>query len=158
MTGLVQESRQVKPGRGSDAISRLGRAAQRPFQRFTPKAFIRYLLYLPLNFIPVVGTLIFIILQGKNMGPAAHKRYFDLKRFNSRQRADFVEEKRGAYTSFGVVTSVLELIPVASILFTFTNTVGAALWAADMEQKGTTAPSLKKQSEESVGPSHTKKE
>ena len=35
--------------------------------------------------------------------------------------------------SFGVAAALLELVPVASILFAFTNTVGAALWAADME-------------------------
>jgi hypothetical protein len=40
--------------------------------------------------------------------------------------------------SFGVVATVLEMVPVASILFSFTNTVGAALWAADMEKALTT--------------------
>jgi len=38
-------------------------------------------------------------------------------------------------------------VPVASILFAFTNTVGAALWAADMEKgnmdKEGTAPELR---------------
>lgn len=49
--------------------------------------------------------------------------------------------------SFGVAAVLLELIPVASIFFTFTNTVGAALWAADMERgnvtKQGTAPNLR---------------
>ena len=44
---------------------------------------------------------------------------------------------------------LLELVPVASILFAFTNTVGAALWAADMEKgnvtKEGTAPGLREQ-------------
>ena len=51
-----------------------------PFEKFTPKAIIRfgnrqlylnirlirdrYIMYLPLNFIPVVGTAIFIFIQG----------------------------------------------------------------------------------------------
>ena len=35
--------------------------------------------------------------------------------------------------SFGVVAALLEMVPIASIVFAFTNTVGAALWAADME-------------------------
>ena len=51
--------------------------------------------------------------------------------------------------SFGVAAVMLELVPVASILFAFTNTVGAALWAADMEKgnvtKEGTAPGLKEQ-------------
>lgn len=29
---------------------------------------------------------------------------------------------------------MLELVPVVGIAFTFTNTVGAALWAADLER------------------------
>ena len=53
--------------------------------------------------------------------------------------------------SFGVAAVLLELVPVASILFAFTNTVGAALWAADME-KGIvtadgTAPQLREKAE-----------
>jgi hypothetical protein len=35
-------------------------------------------MYLPLNFIPFVGTPIFLYLQGKNYGAAAHDRYFQL--------------------------------------------------------------------------------
>ena len=73
-------------------------------------------------------------------------------------------------TSFGTVATLLEMIPVASVLFSFTNTgefqtsqlprkvweclrlttdiVGAALWAADIEAKeiemaGGTAPELR---------------
>ena len=40
---------------------------------------------------------------------------------------------------------MLEMVPVAGILFAFTNTCGAALWAADMEQKSGTAPGLREQ-------------
>ncbi len=47
--------------------------------------------------------------------------------------------------SFGVAAVLFELIPVAGIFFAFTNTVGAALWAADMEQSETTAPGLREQ-------------
>tara|TARA_R110002003_G_scaffold122_2_gene11035 strand:- start:749 stop:922 length:174 start_codon:yes stop_codon:yes gene_type:complete len=47
---------------------------------------------------------------------------------------------------------LLELVPIAGIFFAFTNTVGAALWAADMEtdqQSGgsSTAPNLRNQAE-----------
>lgn len=51
------------------------------------------------------------------------------------------------YTSFGVPAVLLELVPVAGIFFAFTNTVGAALWAADMEQEATTAPNLRNQAD-----------
>jgi len=49
--------------------------------------------------------------------------------------------------SFGIVACLLELIPIAGIFFSFTNTVGASLWAADLEQSGTTAPVLRNQAE-----------
>jgi len=37
------------------------------------------------------------------------------------------------------------MVPIAGILFAFTNTCGAALWAADMERKQGTAPALREQ-------------
>ncbi|KAL1637379.1 hypothetical protein SLS56_000517 [Neofusicoccum ribis] len=143
MTSIVSEGRQIKPG--SDPVNKLGKLLKKPFARFTPKAIIRYLIYLPLNFIPVVGTIMFVILQGRKAGPAAHARYFQLKGMNSRQKESFVDERKAAYTSFGVPAVLLELVPIAGLFFSFTNTVGAALWAADMEQSNTTAPNLREQ-------------
>jgi len=63
-TAMVKEGRQIKSG--SDPMEKLGKIIKSPFERFSPKALIRYVIYLPLNFIPVVGTVIFIILQGKH--------------------------------------------------------------------------------------------
>ena len=40
---------------------------------------------------------------------------------------------------------LLEMIPFVNLAFAFTNAVGAALWAADLEQTGTTAPHLRQQ-------------
>lgn len=61
-------------------------------------------------------------------------------------------ETRLNHPSFGVPAVLLELVPIAGIFFAFTNTVGAALWAADMEEKSqsgesTTAPNLRNQAE-----------
>jgi len=131
-TNLVSEGRQIKAG--GDNIARLGKLLKKPFAKFSPNAIIRYVLYLPLNFIPVVGTVIFIVLQGKRAGPASHTRYFQLKEWNKRQREIHIEEHRGGYTSFGVAAFLLEMIPFANLIFAFTNTVGAALWAADLEK------------------------
>jgi len=39
------------------------------------------------------------------------------------------------------------MVPVAGIFFAFTNTVGAALWAADLESHSTTAPNLRNQAD-----------
>lgn len=96
-TNLVSGGRQIQSG--GDTMARLGKMVKKPFAKFTPNAVIRYLMYLPLNFIPVVGTAIFIILQGKRAGPTAHQRYFQLKEWNQRQREAHVEQNRGGYTS-----------------------------------------------------------
>jgi uncharacterized protein involved in cysteine biosynthesis len=142
-TNLVEEGRQVKTG--GDNIARLGKLVKKPFAKFTPNALIRYLLYLPLNFIPVIGTAMFVVLQGKRNGPAAHQRYFQLKEWSKRQREVHVEQNRGGYTAFGVAAFVLEMVPFANLIFAFTNTVGAALWAADLEKSAGTALGLREQ-------------
>jgi hypothetical protein len=96
-TNLVSEGRHITSS--GDSMARLGKLIKKPFSKFTPNAIIRHLLYIPLNIIPVVGTVIFIILQGKSNGPAAHTRYFQLKQYSSSQREAHVEQSRGAYTS-----------------------------------------------------------
>jgi hypothetical protein len=58
--GLVSDGggRQLKPGGIADPIARLGKLMKKPFAKMSPAALIRSVLYLPLNFIPVVGTLV----------------------------------------------------------------------------------------------------
>ena len=47
--------------------------------------------------------------------------------------------------SFGVASTLLEMVPILGIFAVYTNTCGAALWAADLEQKSGTAPALREQ-------------
>lgn len=51
-TNIVSEGRQLKSG--GDPMARLGKILKTPFSGFSPKAIIRYFMYLPLNFIPGV--------------------------------------------------------------------------------------------------------
>jgi hypothetical protein len=62
-TKIVSEGRELKSG--PDPMQKLGKILKSPFGKFSPKALVRYVMYLPLNFIPVVGTLLFILLQGE---------------------------------------------------------------------------------------------
>ncbi|KHN98842.1 uncharacterized protein MAM_03304 [Metarhizium album ARSEF 1941] len=140
---MVREGREVKSG--SDPMKRLGKTLKSPFTKFSPTAIIRYIMYLPLNFIPVVGTAMFLFLQARARGALVHGR---LKNWSAAQRREWVERHAGAYTAFGFVATLLEMVPVANIFFTYTNTVGAALWAADIEELNTnmtdeTAPTLR---------------
>lgn len=95
-TDLVSGGRQIKAG--GDPMAKLGKLVKQPFAKFTPKALIRYFMYLPLNFIPVVGTVIFVILQGRRAGPTAHQRYFQLKGWSSSQQQQHIDEYKAAYT------------------------------------------------------------
>lgn len=65
-TALLSEGRELKGSstRGGDPMKRLGKVLRSPFEKYSPTAMIRYLLYLPLNFIPVVGTVAFVFFQG----------------------------------------------------------------------------------------------
>ncbi|CAJ2503573.1 Uu.00g109670.m01.CDS01 [Anthostomella pinea] len=151
-TGIVSEGRQLKSG--SDPIARLGKIMKSPFSKFTPKALVRYVMYLPLNFIPIVGTAIFILIQGRGRGSSVHGRYFQLKGWSQSQQQDWLERHTAPYTTFGTIATLLEMVPFASMFFAFTNTVGAALWAADIEQKNTqmtagTAPNLRESAKKS---------
>lgn len=146
-TAAVRHGREIRPG--ADPMQRLGKILVSPFERFSLTALIRYLVYLPLNFIPLVGTAVFLFLQGRNRGRLVHGRYFQLKKWSASQRSHWLEEHIGPYTAFGLVATLLEMIPLASIFFTFSNTVGAALWAADMEaldvsMADETSPTLRK--------------
>ncbi|RYO90315.1 hypothetical protein DL766_006913 [Monosporascus sp. MC13-8B] len=134
-TTVVSQGRHLKLG--GDPIARLGKMVKNPFEKFTPKALIRYIMYLPLNFIP-----------GRARGESVHTRYFQLKEWSSAQQKDWLSRHTAPYTTFGTIATLLEMIPILSSFFAFTNTVGAALWAADVEQKNTnmtegTAPNLR---------------
>ena len=94
-TNLVSKERQVKSG--SDPVGKLGKLMTKPFQKFTPSAIIRYFMYLPLNFIPVIGTVLFVILQGRRFGPTAHARYFQLKQMKKNEKEQFIEQRKAAY-------------------------------------------------------------
>ncbi|KAF9133073.1 hypothetical protein BGX30_012430 [Mortierella sp. GBA39] len=93
-----------------------------------------WLATLPLNFIPVAGSVTFCYINGKAMVPDIHRRYFDMKRMTEDERKDWIRKRQADYTAFGFVSQALELVPFLGILFGFTNTIGAALWAVDLER------------------------
>ncbi|KAL4990952.1 hypothetical protein BDW68DRAFT_16560 [Aspergillus falconensis] len=139
---IVRNGRELKTGRG--VVSRLGKMVKRPFGLGSDgngnggvvKGMVRSLVMLPLNFIPVVGTVLYVYVAGKKAGPAMHERYFQLKGLSREQREGWVKKRRGAYTGLGMASVVLEMVPFASMVFEFSNAVGAALWAADLENTG----------------------
>ncbi|KAK6497920.1 hypothetical protein TWF481_012315 [Arthrobotrys musiformis] len=132
-TELVAAGREIKATGSSDPLGKLGRRLAKPFGDGLMKSLARYIVLLPLNFIPVIGTIAFFILNARNVGPAHHARYFQLKGFSNTERADYVKRNQGGYVGFGLACVILNLIPIANIVFAFTHTVGAALWAVKLE-------------------------
>ncbi|GKZ83315.1 hypothetical protein AnigIFM56816_008407 [Aspergillus niger] len=124
-----------KGGGGDDAIARLG-SKEEVEERQTDmwNMLVRSVVLLPLNFVPVVGTVMYVYVQGKKVGEGVHERWFALKGWKKGDRARWVGRWRGKYTGFGMAAFALEMVPFVSIAFAFTNTVGAALWAADWEK------------------------
>lgn len=119
---LVSGGREIKRG-GTDPIAKLGTLVKKPFVKFTPKALIRYLMYLPLNFIPLVGTAVFVVLQGRRVGPAAHTRYFQLKGWNNSQKEEHVEKHKAAYTRLALPSLPFPSHPKSQFLtLTLTHT------------------------------------
>lgn len=90
---------------------------------------------LPLNLIPIVGTLAWIWLNGTILAWEYHLYYFELKGFAYAEQKQFIDERKAQYSSFGMQAMFLEMIPFAGSLFLFTNAVGSALFAADLEEE-----------------------
>ncbi|KAL1683497.1 hypothetical protein EV122DRAFT_201305 [Schizophyllum commune] len=130
---LVANGREISTSSGG--IKKLGKVVTQPLNRFSKEGLLRYIVSLPLNSLPVVGTVLFLLYNGRKAGPAFHARYFQLKKFSATARTAFIERYRAAYTGFGAAALALNLIPVVGLAFSFTTTVGAALWAADLEKK-----------------------
>lgn len=117
---ILGEDIKIKPGL-VDGLSREG--------------LLRYLISLPLNSIPGIGTVIFLVYNGEKQGPGYHMRYFALKGWDQRTREEFVHQHKAAYTAFGAVGLVLNMVPFLGLVFGLTTTVGAALWANKLEKK-----------------------
>lgn len=153
---LVKNGREMTSD-NSSTVNRLGKLAKKPLAMFSTESLVRYLIRLPLNFIPVVGTVVFLMVQGRETGPAMHERYFSLKGYTKAQKEEFVKRNKAGYMAFGAVCTLLQMVPLANVLFLYTNVSAAALWAADLERKGVMAPG-KAESSSANGSSEARKE
>ena len=60
---LVSKGREVGKS-GPSGASKLGKSITKPLNKFSKEGLIRYLVSLPLNAIPVVGTVLFLLYNG----------------------------------------------------------------------------------------------
>ena len=134
---LIASSRALDPGGGKDPVKQLGKPTTTPavYSPFSFRQIAEFIVFLPLNLIPVAGTPMFLILTGCRAGPLQHWRYFKLLGFAKKERNAFVRKRRLRYTWFGTVALLLQLVPVLSMLFLLTTATGSALWVAKLEGK-----------------------
>ncbi|KAL0947283.1 hypothetical protein HGRIS_013403 [Hohenbuehelia grisea] len=129
---LVSRGREVK---NTSGMKKLGKSITQPLDRFSKEGILRYIISLPLNALPIIGSVLFLLYNGKKAGPNYHARYFQLKGLKGPSRDQYVHQRRGAYTAFGATAVALNMIPFAGLVFGFTSSVGAALWASALEKK-----------------------
>jgi uncharacterized protein involved in cysteine biosynthesis len=96
---------------------------------------LEYFLLLPLNFIPFVGTALFLIIVGRRAGPFHHFRYLKLRGMHEKERKVWWGKRMWTYTWFGSVALGLQLIPVLSMFFLLSTATGSAVWATHLEEE-----------------------
>lgn len=121
---------------GPDPVKQLGESTKSAvYSPFSFRQILEFIMFLPLNLIPVAGTPMFLIITGYRAGPFHHWRYFKLLDFTKKERSAFVKKRQLRYTWFGTVALLLQLVPVFSMLFLLTTAAGSALWVAKLEGK-----------------------
>ncbi|KAG8629328.1 hypothetical protein KVT40_003193 [Elsinoe batatas] len=126
----------------TDCVKCLGpRDKGAEYYPFSLRQIVELVILLPLNLVPYVGVPMFLLATGYRAGPLQQWRFYKLKGFDRKQRKAYIKNKstRWQLTWFGTVGLLLQLIPVASLLFLLTTAVGTGLWAADIldaEQRG----------------------
>jgi uncharacterized protein involved in cysteine biosynthesis len=105
------------------------------YSPFSFRQIAEFIIFLPLNFIPVVGTPAFLILTGARAGPLHHWRYFKLRGLTRKERNAEIKSRRLKYTWFGSVALLLQLVPILSMFFLLTTAAGSALWVVKLEEQ-----------------------
>ncbi|KAL8775051.1 MAG: hypothetical protein Q9209_000530 [Squamulea sp. 1 TL-2023] len=131
---LVATSRTLDPAAG-DPVKQLGKPMTSVvYSPFSLRQIIEFVIFLPLNFIPVAGTPLFLVMTGYRAGPLHHYRYCQLLGFTKKERKVYLNRRKLRYTWFGVTALILQLVPVLSMLFLLTTAIGSALWVSDLEK------------------------
>jgi len=102
-------------------------------RRFTVFGLLSLLL-LPLNLLPVVGTVLYAGAQGllaaQTLGWDLLSHHFELHAMNLEAQRAWVRSHRGVVLVFGGASLVLCMIPVLQIIFITTNVAGAGVLSA----------------------------
>eukprot|EP00026_Physarum_polycephalum_P014667 Phypoly_transcript_15210.p1 GENE.Phypoly_transcript_15210~~Phypoly_transcript_15210.p1 ORF type:complete len:279 (+),score=47.24 Phypoly_transcript_15210:48-884(+) len=95
--------------------------------------FLVNLITIPLNVVPVVGNFGYCAVNGFMHGWALHMRYFEMKGFTFREQFAHVKARFYEYSLFGGMAIFCASVPLVGFFMSFSNVVGATLWALDLE-------------------------
>jgi len=109
--------------------------------------FLIKLITLPLNVVPVIGTIIYAFINAPFDAWDVMDMYFDaISMDNKAQKNELAGDNphfwKGIYSNkpyngFGFAACLLETIPIfGPTIFSLGNACGAALWACEMEKRG----------------------
>jgi hypothetical protein len=134
LADMLEGSRPVDAEAG-DPVKMLGRPrVSAVYSPFSFRQILEFIVFLPLNLIPVAGTPLFLFLTGYRAGPLHHWRYFQLLGLTKKERNLFTRRRKLRYTWFGTAALLLQLVPVLSMLFLLTTAAGSALWVTRLEK------------------------
>ena len=101
------------------------------------RQYVRMACTFPINSLMPIGPILYAYLNGFGSAATLMDHYVVQKAVSKpADREAIYQANKNNFRMFGAVVLALNLLPVANWLFLFTNTVGAALWAADMEKQG----------------------
>jgi hypothetical protein len=82
-----------------NAVKMLGKpTSSAVYSPFSFRQIAEFILFLPLNLIPLVGTPAFLVLTGARGGPLHHWRYFKLRGLTKKERNNEIRTRRWKYT------------------------------------------------------------
>ena len=82
-----------------NAVKMLGKpTTSAVYSPFSFRQIAEFILFLPLNLIPVIGTPFFLLLTGARAGPLHHWRYFKLLGLSKKQRKEAIRRRGWKYT------------------------------------------------------------
>ncbi|KAL8674660.1 MAG: hypothetical protein Q9168_000968 [Polycauliona sp. 1 TL-2023] len=132
---LVATSRVVDPS-ADNPVRQLGKPVTSAiYSPFSLRQIVEFIVFLPLNFIPVAGTPLFLIMTGYRAGPLHHYRYLHLLGYTKKERNIYLGRRKLRYTWFGITALILQLVPVLSMFFLLTTATGSALWVSKLEKE-----------------------
>ena len=132
---MVSPSRILFPS-APNPIKMLGKPTiSAVYSPFSFRQMAEFIIFLPLNLIPLFGTPAFLVITGARAGPLHHWRYFKLRGLSKKERNAEIRTRRWKYTWFGTVALLLQLVPVLSMFFLLTTAAGSALWVVKLEEQ-----------------------